>query len=149
MLFNWRVWVALALSAGLAFTHFTSYRSGKAKVRAEWAVERLAQSEAARQREKALTIETQRVDRELQVQKARLVADRRAADDSLRQFQATLNATDSPIAATGRVNGTGGLERELLAECADNFAQMAATADRLEGKVIGLQSYVAKVCLAP
>ena len=148
-LFNWRFWGTLGLVVGLAFSHFTAYRAGKANVRAEWTAEKLAQSEAARQREKALTIATQKVDHALQVQKARLIAERRAADDSLRLFQATLNAPDSPAATASRANGTGGLERELLGECANNLAALAQTADRLEGKVIGLQSYVKSVCWSP
>jgi len=44
-LLNWRVWAAIALAAGLAFTHFTAYRSGKAVVRAEWTAEKLKQTE--------------------------------------------------------------------------------------------------------
>ena len=44
-LLNWRVWAAVALAVGLAFTHFTAYRSGKATVRAEWTAERLKQTE--------------------------------------------------------------------------------------------------------
>ncbi|MDO9402028.1 MAG: DUF2514 family protein [Polaromonas sp.] len=44
-LLNWRVWAAVALAVGLAFTHFTAYRSGKAVVRAEWTTEKLKQTE--------------------------------------------------------------------------------------------------------
>ncbi len=44
-LLNWRVWAAVALAVGLAFTHFTAYRSGKAVVRAEWTAEKLKQTE--------------------------------------------------------------------------------------------------------
>ncbi|MGL5117578.1 MAG: hypothetical protein ACRC7C_19875 [Beijerinckiaceae bacterium] len=41
---NWRVWVAAALAAGLAFTHLTAYRSGMVNVRAEWTAEKLKQT---------------------------------------------------------------------------------------------------------
>ena len=44
-LLNWRVWAAVVLAVGLAFTHFTAYRSGKAVVRAEWTAEKLKQTE--------------------------------------------------------------------------------------------------------
>ena len=60
-LLSWRVWAGLALAIGLAFSHFTAYRSGKASVRAEWTAEKLAQSEAARNREKAMTIACSRI----------------------------------------------------------------------------------------
>ena len=38
-----RLWIALALAAVLAGTHFAAYRSGRAAVTADWDVERLAQ----------------------------------------------------------------------------------------------------------
>ncbi|MES1979537.1 MAG: hypothetical protein V4451_15960 [Pseudomonadota bacterium] len=144
-LLNWRVWAGLALALGLAFSHFTAYRSGKAAVRAEWTAEKLAQSEAARQREKAMNIANQGVDRDLQAEKKRRAAAESRLADGLRQFSETLNSPDPTT--PGRANGTGGLERELLGECANHLAGLAQTADRLEGKVVGLQSYVGRVCL--
>lgn len=44
-LLNWRLWAAIALAAGLAFTHFIAHRSGKAVVRADWTAEKLKQTE--------------------------------------------------------------------------------------------------------
>lgn len=146
-LLSWRVWAGLALAIGLAVSHFTVYRAGKASVRAEWTAEKLAQSEAARQREKGMTIANQGVDRDLQAEKKRRIAAESRLADGLRDFTATLNSPD-PV-TPGRVAGTGGLERELLGQCANNLAAMAQTADRLEGKVVGLQSYVGRVCLMP
>jgi cell division septum initiation protein DivIVA len=62
--------------------------------------------------------------------------------DSLRN---AINAT-SPAApasaASSSTNGTGGPERELLGACAATLQGMAAQADRLESKVIGLQDYI-------
>ena len=146
-LLSWRVWAGLALAIGLAFSHFTAYRSGKASVRAEWTAEKLAQSEAARNREKAMTIANQGVDRELQAEKKRRAAAESRLADGLRDFTATLNSSD-PATPSG-ATGAGGLERELLGQCANHLAGLAQTADRLEGKVVGLQSYVGRVCLMP
>jgi len=142
-----RFWICLGLVAGLSFTHLFVYRAGKATVRAEWTADKLAASEASRQAEKAKTIANQKVDHALQVQKARLAADRRAVDDGLRAFKDTLYSVDIPAATPGRINGTGGLERELLGQCSVNLVELAQTADRLEAKVVGLQSYVSSVCL--
>jgi hypothetical protein len=144
-LLNWRVWVAVALAAGLAFSHFTTYRAGKANVAAAWTAEKLAESEGKRQREKAATIANQGVDRELQAANKRRAAAERATADSLRDFQAALNRPDPITTAPSGANGTGGLERELLGKCANSLAELAISADRLEGKVVGLQNYVNSV----
>jgi len=147
-LMNWRVWAALAIAVGLAASHAFIYRAGKATVRADWDKERLAESEGKRQREKAATIVNQGVDRELQASNKRRAAAERATADSLRELQAALNRPDPATTPPSGANGTGGLERELLGQCANSLAAMALTADRLEGKVVGLQSYASKVCLA-
>lgn len=144
-LLNWRVWAALVAAAGLAFSHFTAYRSGKAVVRAEWVADKLAESELRRNREKVLAIANQGVDRALQAEKKRRAALERNLADSLRDFQATLNRPYADSPTPSGINGTGGLERELLGTCAKNLAELAISADRLAAKVLGLQEYVNKV----
>jgi hypothetical protein len=142
-----RFWLGLALVAALSFTHGFAYKSGRAAVRNAWDAEKLATSEASRIREKALTIETTKVDHALQKSKARDVAAGRAAADSLHDLKTTLAERDNAPTASG-AHGTGGLERELLGSCATALAEMAITADRLETKVVGLQAYARGVCLA-
>ena len=68
-------------------------------------------------------------------------------DDSLRHLQTAISSTASSNTTTpAGAYGTGGLERELLGNCAKSLAELAQTADRLEGKIVGLQSYVSEVC---
>ena len=141
-----RVWLAIVLAVFFAGANLTSYRAGRANVRAEWTAATLASNEATRQREKALSIANQGVDRDLQIDKARRAAADRATANSLRDFQTALAAIDHPAAPSG-ANGTGGLERELLSSCATALAELAKEADRLESKVVGLQGYVGGVCL--
>ena len=142
-----RVWLAIVLAVFFAGTNLASYRAGKANVRAAWTAATLASNEATRQREKALSIANQGVDRDLQIDKARRAAADRATANSLRDFQTALAAKpDDSIAPSGAI-GTGGLERELLGQCANALASLASTADRLENKVVGLQGYVQGVCL--
>ena len=120
--------------------------AGRAEVQAEWNAAALVASENARLREQAAQKSNERIDRDYQKQKA---VDRVAADataDSLRDFKAALG-TDNPTSTQRGTHGTGGLERELLGNCATTIAELAITADRLEGKVVGLQSYINKVCL--
>jgi hypothetical protein len=155
-LLNPRLWAAVAAVALLTGTHTLAYKAGRAAVRGAWdadialrSASALAASEKRRNDEKALSAETLKVANDLALQNTRRAAAERAAADSLRSFKATLYApVGADPAAAGRVDGTGGLERELLGQCADALANLASTADRLEGKVVGLQGYVAGVCLA-
>ena len=61
--------------------------------------------------------------------------------DGLRNAIATSPASPASAASAG-TDGAGGPERELLGNCAAALQGMAAQADRLESKVIGLQDYV-------
>ena len=145
-LLNPRIIIMLALAGMLAFTHLASYRAGKASLRAEWTAEKLAASETARLAEKARNLANQKVDHDLQIDKARRAAADRVTADRLREFQAALAEPDNP-ATSSSAHGTGGLERDLLGKCSTSLAELAQTSDRLEGKVVGLQNYVRKVCL--
>ena len=142
-----RLWLALALAGLLAFTHYKAFHGGKAAVQAEWTAEKLASSEATRQKEKALTLATTKVDYVLQQSKKRDLAAGRATADSLRNFQTALVAKPVDTPTPAGADGTGGLERELLGSCATALAEMAFTADRLETKVVGLQNYARDVCI--
>ena len=119
---------------------------GRNEVRTEWNAEKLASNENARLREQAALKNNERVDRDYQTSKNRLIADKRVLDDSLRDLQAAIGAATAPRSSSGNY-GTGGLERELLGHCATTVAELAITADRLEAKVVGLQSYITNVCL--
>jgi cell division septum initiation protein DivIVA len=145
-------WLAvLALCAGL-MAGYIGWRGhqreiGRVEVRAEYTALALQASEAARTKEQALTATNQRIDRDLQNEKKRRVADAAVSADRLRDFQAALDERGTPSAAASGVNGTGGLERELLSNCAAALVSMAETADQLEGKIVGLQTYTRDVCL--
>lgn len=52
MLLNPRVWIALAIAAALAFTHFFTYRAGASNVRVQWAAQTAALQAAAAQAER-------------------------------------------------------------------------------------------------
>jgi len=138
-----------ALAAGYAFWTNHQRDIGRAEITAQWTAEKLAESEAARQREKALTLATQGVDHAYQKDKQRRAAADRATAGRLRDFEAALaGAGSSDAAAATRDHGAGSVERELLGNCAASFAAMGAEADRLASKIVGLQGYVRDVCLA-
>jgi len=154
LLFNWRVWVALALSAGLAFTHFVSYRSGKAKVRAEWAIEKQAHaeavaaaSEAARMKEKSLTITNDGITNAFIKEKARLVADGRITAERLRDLKASLDSTASYD--TAPLGGSDDPRDRIIDQCATALVRLDEYAKSVASTAIGLQSYTREVCLKP
>lgn len=151
-----RMWLAVLMAVGLSYGvgHWRGDSAGRALVRADWdkdvaarTVLALAAEQAARAKEQTLQANNAKVSADYEKQKA---SNRRLAvnlDDSVRQFQAALGNAASPNAAAAPgTHGTGGLERELLGSCSKSLAELAQTADRLEGKVVGLQSYVAEVC---
>lgn len=142
--------LALALVAGVLWLRHTWMEDGRKEVRAEWAIEKqamaeaaLAASEAARAKERVLTVANERIRHDLAKEKATRVAAAAALDDSLRQLQAALgNPASGDTAPTTGTHGTGGPERELLADCAKALSSLAGEADRLESKTVGLQGYV-------
>lgn len=158
-LLNPRVWVAAVLLVVLGATHFTAYRSGKAVVRAQWDKERaelaakaLDAERAARRKEQALVAERKKLE-------DKYVEDKRKADAAAAGARTELDRLRDAIAgapgcpaaadpaAAGRAAGAARLELELLGACATALTDLAAEADRLETRVVGLQQYVKQVCL--
>lgn len=159
LLLNPKVWAALVLAVVLGATHFTAYRAGRAHVRAAWDKERaelatkaLDAERAARKKEQALAAERKKLE-------DRYAQDKRKAADAAAGAQSDLDrlrdalaaapgcpATANPAAAS-RAAGASRLELDLLGACATALTDLAAEADRLETRVVGLQSYVKEVCL--
>jgi len=142
-----------AVLAGVAWVRHDWIQDGITIGKAECAADKqtiaeaaLKASEAARAKEQALTTANERIRHALVKEKADRVAAAAALDDSLRQLQAALGnpAGGDPQTSAG-AHGAGGLESELLGHCAQALAGLAGQADRLESKVVGLQSYVAGV----
>ena len=138
-----RLWLALALAGMLAFTHFTAYRSGKANMRAAWDAEKLMAQEALRQREKALSIANQGVDREIQAEKSRRVAAERLAADRLRDFQAASNRARDSTASSGADDPY----RAIADQCAGAIEELDRYAQSVAGTARGLQNYAGQVCI--
>ena len=156
-----RIAAALALVVAIAAAgwkiHHTGVVSGRAEVQASWDADiavrtaaALKASEKARATEQVLQTKVAKVSNDYaKSQKAHAVAVA-SANDELRQLQAVLARPDqggTDSTATTGAYGTGGLERELLGQCAKTVVQLAITADRLEGKVVGLQGYISSVQL--
>lgn len=148
-----RLAAAAVVAVALAMSHWKAYRSGQDAITAEWqadiaqrTAEALEASEAARKRESELLTKVGRVDRAYQDQKRATATVAAAVAVGMRELETALTApagaaSDTAVAAT-RDHGTGGLERELLGHCARTVQAMAGEAQRLQGKVVGLQEYI-------
>lgn len=143
-----------ALAVFLAGTHWKAYHAGGATARADLvAYQLVATQQAAKASEEARAKEAMRQTNLVKVTAnyAKVKRDNAvlagSLADSLRQLETTLDSRASKnTTAPDRVDGTGGLERELLGNCATALAELAITADRLENKVVGLQNYARDVC---
>lgn len=156
-LLNPRVWIAAALLAALAFSHFTTYRMGKNTVRQQWDQsvaeqrEMLAKAQQqARAAEQALVVAKNEAEKRYVEQKRKAAADAAGTERMLEQLRDNLAARDRAAAqaaatSTGIDAGTGP-ERELFGACAQTLVRLAQEADRLEATVVGLQQYVRGVC---
>jgi len=148
-----RALIAAGIVAALSVTHTWTYRSGSASVRQKWdaaittqALATAKASEDARIEERAISDKLRKANDDLQLEKRRRAADAVRAADGLRDFRATLyDITPSNPATPSGNHGAGSVERELLGSCAAALAGMAGEADRLAGKVVGLQEYLKAV----
>lgn len=152
-----RLWLAIGLAIALAVSHGMAYKSGRAAVRAEWdkdiadrTQQALKLEQAARAKEAELQTAKQKAEERYAKQKKLDAAARAAAGaelDGLRNELAAIDSvTSKDSSTTARIDGAGRLERELLGACAQSLADLAAEADRLETKLVGLQDYVRGVC---
>lgn len=138
-LLNWRVWAAIALAAGLAFTHFTAYRSGKAVVRAEWTAEKLKQTEQLaafnaesrriEQRRQSLVTEALNAAKKREIKIAADAGRARAESEWLRSDIAAIRA-DLPRLARDAVNRYADAASVVFDQCQREYQDMAANADR-------------------
>lgn len=139
-LLNWRVWAAIALAAGLAFTHFTAYRSGKAVVRAEWTAERLKQTEQLaafnaesrriEQRRQSLVTEALNAAKKREIKIAADAGRARAESEWLRSDIAAIRA-DLPRLTRDAVNRYADAASIVFDQCQRSYQDLAADADRL------------------
>jgi hypothetical protein len=139
--------LALALAGLLLFVNHRAFQGGRAAVQAEWNAEKLAASEAFRQREKALTIQTQRNDREYQTKKASNLAAANLASERLRVLEAATYTEPKPD-NSGTPSGTYGDPRlDIIAQCARTVVILDEAVKRVASQAEALQQYVG-VCLA-
>lgn len=150
--------VVLAI-AGLQTVRLSDEAADHAKTVATYATERTGLADATRvATEKARTAENQLATANLEnaneqarlkADAARRVADAQRAATGLRDTLYSLSRRERPTdsAAAGWFDAAA-TARGLVGECSDRRTALAEAADSIRTQVIGLQSYVAGVCLA-
>jgi hypothetical protein len=147
-----RVWLAIVLVMSLVGTNFVIYRSGKASVRAEWNIEKLAAtkamvlaSEAARAKEQVLQTKVTKVEDDYQAEKRRRVADAAVNADRLRDLQSALADNSSNTAST---SGTDDPRDAIINQCASSLVILDRDFKSLAAQTSSLQSYASNVCVS-
>lgn len=144
-----RIVLALFVSLALAATLWKAYVMGQNDIQQKWdkqtttlALETLKQSEKYRAKEQQAQINVTKVQNEYAAAKKLNANLARGLTDSLRELQATLDSAATSNAPTPSGAHGAGIEYQLLGNCAGNLVGISAEAQRLAGKVIGLQNYI-------
>ncbi|UUM21168.1 hypothetical protein [Mycoavidus sp. SF9855] len=144
--------LAVALAAVCLVAGFFLYGKevGKAEIYAAWTRDKLAQSEAARQKEAALQIAKQAVEKQFYEYKqanertvASLDADNRRLLDTIACYR---TASESTI-NTGGFHGDAASGWKFFGQCTERHAEMAKQADEINIIAHGLQEYLRVVFL--
>lgn len=145
LLLNWRIWAALVVAVVLAGTHWKAFHMGMTTVQAKWDADLLQALEDDKKTTSQRIASNAKVDQKFQIEKQQLqahIADANLALDSLRDTLSAQQNNNPP--ASCRIDA-GGAERELLGQCATTLVRVAQEADRVEGKLNGLQDYIKQV----
>lgn len=137
--------LAATLLAGLVVGGFCAVKVEEWRWTSKVASEKLAESEAKRNDEKARNVANQKVDYDYQQTKARNAADLRTANDRLHELQAAIDRTNTNTATQC---GADADPRDcIIAQCAGVAVDLDAAVKKFSGQAIGLQSYAREVCV--
>ena len=144
---------AIIASFGIWQVQNWRYNARIAQMQETYEVSLRKSTEAARAQEQALGAAKQKAEEAYALEKRKAAVAARNARielDGLRNelyaIPVTNPSSDTNTATPVRVNGAT-IERQLLGECATTLVEVAANSDRLAAQVLGLQSYVANVCV--
>ena len=141
-----------------------AYAAGQADTQQRWDQERIEQQalallaeQRARAEEQAKVKAAQEAMNAHRKQAAQARADAAAAGDALRELRDALAARDAAArggeagadTAAGPCVDVGATERELLRSCAAEYQALAADADGVRARLLGLQEWVRGVCVSP
>lgn len=143
---RWLILGALvaAVVGGITLWGNMKVKQGRNEIQAEWTAEKLAVSEASRQREKALSIATEGLSHAYEAEQTRRAASERVNADRLRRYQ-----TAAASAGGGVSSGPGGIDaayRAIALECGQALGVLDNYAQRVASQARALQDY-ARLCV--
>lgn len=138
--------LVLAVLAALWRVHVTSDRAGYSRAQAAQLAQAAALSEKRRMDEKALSLKSEEIDRDLQRKKADLAKRDADRDDRLREYQAALDRRASEAAATA--SGVDDAAARIAGECAQAIGALDGYSQRLRIQLASLQGWVGQVCVS-
>lgn len=147
--YAYTVLFALILAA-LTASHWKVYHIGRQMQLSEFNAAVAAATERARQREQALVAAKQEVEVKYEQLKKRAASTASGASAELGRLRDDLAAprgSDQTAPACAGANAAARADRDVLAACATSLVQLAAEADSLSARLVGLQGYVKEVCL--
>lgn len=139
-LLNPRVWIALALCAVLAFTHFTAYWAGKNTVRAQWNAERIVLQKAAIEAEKAARAREQDLQRKKDEAVNEAANRTQAAQANAAANRALVGSLRDDLAAANRKLSSASVESlraritalsDVFERCSREYSELAGTAEQI------------------
>ena len=144
---------ALVAAVGFAIHHLAASRQqiGYDRAQAEYTAAALVADQAARAKEHQLQATVATLGQQHEKTKQRAAVAAAAAGAELDGLRSDLAARDgaagaNPAATCGTDAARAGrIERELLQQCAAALQTVAAEADRIAGRLSGLQDYVRAV----
>lgn len=141
---------ALLLVSGVSYVRMINAKGELATYRAEVAENTRKAESAARDKERAMRTQVDRIANNAakkQTELASRVADAAASAASLRDDIERLNARPAPTdAQSAAFAGEARIARQLLGSCTQEYRSVAQVADELRDQVTGLQDYATSVC---
>ena len=154
MMLNRRGFLVIAGALALAASHWFAYRQGGLSVQLEFEryvgeqqTAHIAALEDARAKEQALETTNANVTHDYQALKHTSATTAAAAKSERVRLLAALAARAASTNTTTGPRADAGPTERILVESGERYEALAADADRISDQVIGLQSYIAGVCL--
>jgi hypothetical protein len=148
----WKYGLGAALLAGVFALHLVDKNQGindaVVLVRSEYIAAALAASEVTREREIELVSLTDKVTKDLHVQKKRTAAVVASTAGKLRGLQTALDSAIAASQDTPSPTRTDDPRGEIISQCGVAIATLDEYAQGLADRAIGLQSYIGDVCQA-
>ena len=155
LLFNWRLWLAVAFAAALAFGSYQCVQFGKNSVQVQFDMYKnqqilntLAAEVAARAKEHAMQDTNLKVTDNYETLKTATATAVKSLDADRMRLQSALAAASgstAPVYTGAGLKPDASPESRILSGCLSRYEEVAGDADQLSDQVVALQDYINRV----